>query len=169
MSSELQERRILHSDWNEGYLEQTLGSPEDAWELFLSCDADGDGIITKSELLRSLSCFGEVSEEQLDTIFKVAAAEGEEKGLTFDDFCRMHDLAFQCMNQTEEGEDELWKVFDLFDGNKDGYISAQELQQVFCMLGEEASLEDCEQMINAVDANGDGGVDFIEFLTMMNP
>jgi calcium-binding protein CML len=64
----------------------------------------------------------------------------------------------------------LLKAFFVFDENKDGLISVLELQQVLLKLGlpEGKSLISCQRMIERVDSDGNGKVDFFEFKDMMS-
>ena len=61
------------------------------------------------------------------------------------------------------------EAFSVFDQNGDGYITIEELRSVLASLGlkQGRTVEECRQMINKVDANGDGRVDFKEFSQMM--
>lgn len=72
----------------------------------------------------------------------------------------------------EESEPSLVEVkeaFDVFDENRDGFIDAKELQRVLCILGlkEGSELENCGKMIKNYDINGDGRIDFNEFVKFM--
>ncbi|XP_075507323.1 putative calcium-binding protein CML46 [Primulina tabacum] len=65
--------------------------------------------------------------------------------------------------------DEVKEAFDVFDKNKDGFIEAWELQKVLCDLGldEGSKMEDCRRMLGVYDENGDGRIDFEEFVKFM--
>ncbi|KAL7140982.1 hypothetical protein ABFS83_08G024100 [Erythranthe nasuta] len=72
----------------------------------------------------------------------------------------------------EEGNprlDEVKEAFDVFDYNKDGFIDANELQRILCALrlNEGSEIENCTRMIGAFDENGDGLIDFDEFVKFM--
>eukprot|EP00948_MAST-09A_sp_MAST-9A-sp1_P000616 g616.t1 len=64
---------------------------------------------------------------------------------------------------------ELREAFALFDRDGDGTISVDELGTVVSSLGQVASQEDLETMLKIADADGNGVIDFPEFLTMMAP
>ena len=51
------------------------------------------------------------------------------------------------------------------DGN--GYISRQELRQVMLNLGEKLAEEEIEYLINDIDIDGDGQINYEEFYLMM--
>ena len=71
--------------------------------------------------------------------------------------------------QTFMREDYLRTAFQMFDSDKSGKIDANELKQL--LEGEEFkdvyTKEQLEQAIAEVDDNGDGEIDFEEFMTMM--
>ena len=59
---------------------------------------------------------------------------------------------------------EAFKQFDV-DGN--GVITADELRIAMTTLGEPLCKEDVDEMIAEADVNGDGVVDYEEFILMM--
>ena len=54
-------------------------------------------------------------------------------------------------------------MFQLFDKDGNGFISADELRAVMHNLGETLSDEMIEEMIDEADMNGDNQIDFFEF------
>jgi calmodulin len=67
----------------------------------------------------------------------------------------------------EEALRELKHAFDLFDRNGDGYISVQELATVFQSLGQSLTTAELQLLLQDIDTDGDGRIDFSEFVTMM--
>ncbi|KAF9345907.1 hypothetical protein BGX34_004370, partial [Mortierella sp. NVP85] len=58
-------------------------------------------------------------------------------------------------------------AFSLFDKDGDGCITTKELGSVMRSLGQNPTDSELQDMINEVDADGNGIIDFPEFLTMM--
>ncbi|UJR38801.1 hypothetical protein I4U23_031466 [Adineta vaga] len=68
---------------------------------------------------------------------------------------------------TEEQIAEFKEAFSLFDKDDDGTITTKELGTVMRSLGQNPTEAELQDMINEVDADGNGMIDFPEFLTMM--
>ena len=68
--------------------------------------------------------------------------------------------------EKEPSLEELNEAFLVFDVNRDGFIDAEELQRVLRILGfrQGTGIEDCRKMISCHDENGDGSIDFNEFV-----
>ncbi|XP_075659271.1 putative calcium-binding protein CML45 [Castanea sativa] len=79
-----------------------------------------------------------------------------------------HELS-QLFDGEQPSLEEVKEAFEVFDENKDGFIGATELQRVLRSLGlkEGSEVEECTKMIRAVDENGDGLIDFNEFVMFM--
>jgi len=61
----------------------------------------------------------------------------------------------------------LKEAFALFDRDRDGEISTEELGKVMRTHGFNPSEEDLRDMIRNVDKNANGAIDFNEFIEMM--
>ena len=67
----------------------------------------------------------------------------------------------------EEQIAEFKEAFSIFDKNGDGAISREELGNVMKSLGQDPTETDLQDIINEVDADRDGAINFQEFLIMM--
>ncbi|KAM0037963.1 putative EF-hand domain-containing protein [Helianthus debilis subsp. tardiflorus] len=68
---------------------------------------------------------------------------------------------------TDDQISEFKEAFSLFDKNGDGYITTKELGTVMRSLGQNPTEAELLDMINEVDADGNGTIDFPEFLGLM--
>ena len=63
--------------------------------------------------------------------------------------------------------DELKRAFEIFDKDGNGTISAAELRHVMTNLGEKLTDEEVDEMIREADVDGDGQINYEEFVKMM--
>ena len=70
-------------------------------------------------------------------------------------------------NLSEEKITEFRAAFELFDKDRDGTITTKELGILMRNLGRNPSEEELKQMIREVDLDGNGTIDFKEFLCLM--
>lgn len=68
---------------------------------------------------------------------------------------------------TEEQLNEFREAFALYDKDGDGTITTLELGKVMRSLGQNPSVEELQNMINEIDQDGNGIIDFEEFVIMM--
>jgi len=68
---------------------------------------------------------------------------------------------------TEEQKQEIREAFDLFDIEGTGTIDAKELKVAMRALGFEPSKEEIKQIIADADKEGDGNIEFEDFLNLM--
>ncbi|KAK9286610.1 hypothetical protein L1049_015010 [Liquidambar formosana] len=60
--------------------------------------------------------------------------------------------------------DEMKRVFDRYDSNKDGKISQEEYKTILKALRKESTITDVPKIFQVADLNGDGFIDFNEFV-----
>ncbi|KAH9249646.1 calmodulin [Batrachochytrium salamandrivorans] len=70
-------------------------------------------------------------------------------------------------NLSAEQIAEFKEAFSLFDKDGDGTITTKELGTVMRSLGQNPTEAELQNMITEVDQNGNGQIDFPEFLHMM--
>ncbi|TKV91686.1 hypothetical protein SEVIR_9G113600v4 [Setaria viridis] len=68
---------------------------------------------------------------------------------------------------TQEEIDEFKEVFNIYDKDRNGFITSKELGTVMKSLGKNFTEPELQAMIKDVDADGNGSIDFHEFLNLM--
>eukprot|EP01087_Luapelamoeba_hula_P016063 TRINITY_DN4900_c0_g1_i1.p1 TRINITY_DN4900_c0_g1~~TRINITY_DN4900_c0_g1_i1.p1 ORF type:complete len:168 (-),score=45.36 TRINITY_DN4900_c0_g1_i1:73-552(-) len=141
--------------------EEQVAEFREAFSLF---DKDGDGTITAAELGTVMKSLGQSpSETELRDMISEVDANGDGQ-IDFNEFLTM---MARKMQEGETGEDELREAFKVFDTDGNGFISPQELREVMLGLGEKLTDGEVDEMIKEADSNGDGQVDYAEFVKMM--
>ena len=67
----------------------------------------------------------------------------------------------------DNAEEEMLEAFQVFDTDGNGSITADELRQIFNNLGEKLTDEEITDMIKEADIDGDGEINYQEFVKMM--
>merc|ERR1712194_653857 len=133
-------------------------------ETFVALDENGDGLLTVAEMKAGLTKSG-VEEIPVDLQQIVNEVDADGNGLI--DYTEF--LAATLQKKLYIQEELCWKAFSIFDQNGDGQITREELKQVL-NSGEfegEVGAERIDNLMQEVDANGDGMIDFDEFMAMM--
>lgn len=140
-------------------------------QVFKLIDTDGDGKISPLELSEVLLSLGhEKTSAAEEALGMVREMDSDGDGFVdLDEFLSVVASTENEIGNCSAKEDDLAQAFLVFDADKNGFISAEELQRVLVRLGcPKCSLRDCRRMIKGVDKDGDGFVDFEEFKSMMN-
>ncbi|CCU99790.1 unnamed protein product [Malassezia sympodialis ATCC 42132] len=140
---------------------------------FLKLDRDGSGSIDRDEFLQIPAIANNPLAQRLISIFDaeyVFAAHLSGGGtVDFQEF--VHGLSvFTSQGSREE---KLQFVFKVYDMDRDGFISNGELFIVLkMMVGGNLKDQQLQQIVDKTimeaDKNGDGKIDFYEFLDMVN-
>ena len=130
----------------------------DLRELFKSMDVSGTGQLTKEEFSQKLvELYGENDGREIaNNIFNSLDLDGSGK-ISYDEF-----LSAMISSKKVVTEERLEKAFKMFDKDNSGKLSVKEIRNVFG--GTEAQWK---QVIDEIDLNNDGEVDFGEFKIMM--
>merc|ERR1712072_289344 len=80
----------------------------------------------------------------------------------------MGDISSLSMELTDSQVRECREAFELFDTDGSGNIDAKELKVAMRALGFEPKKDEIKKMVNDLDRDGDGTVDFPEFLAMVS-
>ncbi|KAL5983903.1 hypothetical protein ACLOJK_018001 [Asimina triloba] len=136
---------------------------DDLRQVFDRYDTNRDGRISSSELQAMLRCLGSPgSDAEVAAMMQAADLDG-------DGFISVEEFLSVNTMETDSSKciEDLRNAFTVFDKDKNGLISAEELHSVLRAMGEKTSLAECRSMIKGIDRNGDGAVSFDEFMQMM--
>ena len=133
---------------------------KEAFDIF---DVDGGGTITAEELGEVMKSLGQKpTKAQLDAMVSEIDADGD-GAIDFPEFLTM---MLRKMNEGDP-EKELRDVFMVFDKDKSGTISAEELKSVMKVIGEKLTDQEIDDAIRLADTTGDGEVDYDEFINFV--
>lgn len=136
-------------------------------QAFKLIDRDDDGVVSRGDLEALLSRLSPEPPSPEEVSLMLREVDGGGDGGCFS----LEELASRVAGTSGEGSvetEEMREVFEYFDADRDGRISAEELHRVFGVIGDErCTIEECRRMIATVDRNGDGFVCFEDFSRMM--
>jgi len=142
---------------------------EDLKQLFRAFDVNGDGMLTFEEMRIGIMKCQDPKQSKAGVDFLKLFEEIDTDGSGSVDYTEF--LASSLDRQRYEQEAVLWKAFKTFDVDGSGAISATELQQV---LNQESvskvmkkSKMELDALVKEVDQDGDGEINFDEFINMM--
>ncbi|XP_013073909.2 EF-hand calcium-binding domain-containing protein 7-like isoform X7 [Biomphalaria glabrata] len=142
---------------------RTAGQP--SRDIYLECQAAflghyddlGDKIDSKEDLILLLQQTGRNPTSKSVAKYWTPRTES----MTFEDFVDV------CSREPVTSEEELLKAFHKIDLNGDGYISLDELYKIMTTKGEKMSKDEVKDIIDEVDENKDGKLDYKEFAKMV--
>ncbi|XP_069126591.1 EF-hand calcium-binding domain-containing protein 7-like isoform X21 [Argopecten irradians] len=129
-------------------------------EFILDCkaayvDVIGDirkDITNKSQLLQALQDTGRNPTERVLKKYWHADTDG----ISFDDFVDI------CRKEQVTSQEDMMKAFRRIDINGDGFLSLDELFKIMNSKGETMSKQEVKELLDSVDENGDGKLDYKE-------
>jgi len=132
-------------------------------EAFNEFDKDGSGTISTKELLSVMRSMGQnPTEDELLALVMEVDINGDGT-IDFEEFLGMMK---QKANEADQ-ESDLREAFKIFDRDKDGFIDLKELKTVATMLGSMLTKEEVEEFMREADVDGNGKLDYDEFVKMM--
>eukprot|EP00617_Octactis_speculum_P006735 CAMPEP_0185790870 /NCGR_PEP_ID=MMETSP1174-20130828/158046_1 /TAXON_ID=35687 /ORGANISM="Dictyocha speculum, Strain CCMP1381" /LENGTH=202 /DNA_ID=CAMNT_0028485733 /DNA_START=55 /DNA_END=663 /DNA_ORIENTATION=- len=149
-------------------------------DMINEVDADGNGTIDFPEFLTMMArkMKDTDSEEEILEAFKVFDKDGngfmladminevDADGNGTIDFPEFLTMMARKMKDTDS-EEEILEAFKVFDKDGNGFISAAELRHIMTNLGEKLTDEEVDEMIREADIDGDGQINYEEFVKMM--
>ncbi|KAJ3720397.1 calmodulin-like protein [Lentinula raphanica] len=140
--------------------EEQVNEFKEAFSLF---DKDGDGTITTTELGTVMRSLGQnPTDAELQDMINEVDVDGNGT-IDFNEFLAMMEKKFK----DTDSEEEIRQAFQVFDKDNNGTISATELKAVMESLGEKLTDQEVGEMIREADDDGDGMIDYKEFVAMM--
>ncbi|XP_023326676.1 calmodulin-A [Eurytemora carolleeae] len=144
----------------ESLSEEKLAEYKDIFSFF---DRDGGGTITTVELGQVMRTFGwSPTEGELQELINEIDQDGN-GCISFNEFVwlmtrEIHDA---------ELEEEIREAFRVFDKDGHGFIPSMDLADVLQKLGEKLSTEETDELINEADNDGDGNINYEEFVSLL--
>ncbi|KAL7193241.1 hypothetical protein ACSBR2_024953 [Camellia fascicularis] len=153
-------RKEKHRGRHHGLTQQKRQEIKEAFELF---DTDGSGTIDAKELNVAMRALGfEMTEEQINQMIADVDKDGS-GAIDFDEFVHMMTAKIG----ERDTKEELMKAFHIIDQDKNGTISATDIQRIAKELGESFTDKEIQEMIEEADRDRDGEVSVDDFMRMM--
>ena len=126
-------------------------------------DKNGDGSLTYEELSEGLKDIPEINLTDAEVMDAMNVIDSNQNGLI--DYTEFIAACLHSYNYLQENH--LRSAFAYFDQDNSGTISADELRQ--CLASDDFTLseEQIVQLLDGVDTDGDGQIDYLEFINMM--
>ncbi|CAH1240748.1 CALM1 [Branchiostoma lanceolatum] len=143
--------------------EEQIAEFKMAFDMF---DADGGGDISTRELGTIMKKLGlNVSRDQLQDMIDEVDVDASGT-IDFEEFLEMMAKIMK-EEKSELPDDEIRAVFQVFDTNRDGFISGREFKDYLDDMGEDLTEEEMEEILDECDTNRDGRLDLDEFREML--
>ncbi|KAM8723528.1 calcium-binding protein 5b [Acanthopagrus latus] len=142
---------------------------EELHEAFVEFDKDKDGFISCKDLGNLMRTMGYMPTEM--ELIQLSQNINMNLGgrVDFEDFVELMTPKLLAETAGMIGLKELKEAFREFDIDGDGSITSDELRNAMIkLLGEQTSQNEIEAVVKEADNNGDGTVDFEEFVRMMS-
>ena len=128
-------------------------------EIFCAFDKSKDGQISFTELEEGLSQLKSHHLKDIGELFKSLDVDKNGK-IDYSEF-----LAATISKKDYLKEEKLFETFYMLDKDKDRKITKDEIMEV--LRAEKAQEEEIEEFIKEADINGDGNINYQEFLKLM--
>jgi len=127
-------------------------------------DKDGSGAIDIDELTEVMKSLGQnPSRKELEEMI----AEVDEDGGGEIDFDEFLEMMAKALTKEVDSFEEMMKCFKVFDKDGTGEISREDLHHIIATMAEKLTEDEIKDFIDDADKDGDGTIDYEEFIRMM--
>ncbi|XP_059608323.1 troponin C, isoallergen Bla g 6.0101-like isoform X2 [Phlebotomus argentipes] len=142
--------------------EETLKILQNAFKAF-----DTDNSVLTDDIGTILEMLGhKLDDQSLKTLIRTHDPRRTGK-LNFEQFCALAGVYVDIEEDQDAIREELREAFLLYDKERLGYLTTEVLRDILHELDDKISDEDLDMMIDEIDADGSGTVDFEEFMEVM--
>ncbi|KAB1725474.1 hypothetical protein FNE60_30090 [Klebsiella pneumoniae] len=135
-------------------------------KAFDAFDREKKGSINTDMVGTILQLLGvHVTEKMLKEIIDEVDEDGSGE-LEFSEFVQLS-AKFLIEEDAEETQKELREAFRLYDKEGNGYITTQTLREILRELDDKLTEDELDEIIDEIDEDGSGTIDFDEFMEMM--
>ena len=150
-------------------LQLTAKEFEEIRNQFLEIDKDGNGTLTREEIKSFFSDEDDSrSDDEIDYMMRMMDLD-KSGTIEFPEFLEM--VAFFEYNKAPY-EVQWTQMFKALDKDENGYISADEIKHLWSLFTNDnynlPSNDEIADILEALDTNGDGKVDYNEFMAMVD-
>lgn len=126
-------------------------------------DRDLDGQITIKEIENIMKALGEdYNQVEIQEMIEEIDIDGN-KALDFKEFVGLMTRTVKDIDL----DDELLEAYKVFDKDGNGYITLDELKETIYLINNQITEEEVKEMLNEVDEDKDGKINFDDFMKIM--
>ncbi|KYO31443.1 calmodulin-like protein 6 [Alligator mississippiensis] len=148
-------------NWGEALTPEQITEYKGIFEMF---DEEGNGLVKTEDLEKLMSLLG-INPTKRELLTMAKDVDKDNKG-TFncDGFLVLMGIYHE---KAKNQDEELRAAFKVFDKEHKGYIEWDTLKYVLMNAGEPLNENEAELMMKEADKDGDGTIDYEEFVAMM--
>ncbi|XP_068145978.1 troponin C isoform X1 [Drosophila tropicalis] len=134
---------------------------------FKAFDHDGAGVIEHADVASILEILGQKLEPPAVKALIKEVDKGSTGKLDFSQFCKLAARFIEVEEDQGALQNELKEAFRVYDKEGKGYLTVATLRGILHELDDKISNQDLDSIIEEIDADGSGTVDFDEFMQVM--
>ncbi|XP_067632723.1 troponin C, isoallergen Bla g 6.0101 [Eurosta solidaginis] len=134
---------------------------------FKAFDHDEKGTIEYRDVQQILEILGQKLDDKAVKALLKEVDKSNSGKLDFSQFCKLASRFVDVEDDAPALVSELKEAFRVYDKEGKGYLTVQVLRDILRELDDKLSASDLDMIIEEIDADGSGTVDFDEFLQVM--